>query len=221
MSLRCVLACAGATWGGGGSFLLPEHERGNTAFDISLSATNMNFEEVAAILVHDGDEEYRGRLSGRLALRGLLGEGNGQTVQGEGSVTINEGRVFMLPVFGGLSDIMTRIIPGLDFVLRQSDASGEFVVAESRVSSEKIKVDGSVLSLKGHGHCGFDRSIDFHAQVTLMKDNNLVAKLVRALTFPISKLLEFRVRGTLDDPNWYPVNFSRDLLEKIGLRNRD
>jgi hypothetical protein len=203
------------------SFLLPRFEGSNTAFDISLSATDLDFEDVAEVLIDDDDGEYRGRLSGRLALRGLLGKGNGSTMRGDGSVAIDDGRVFMLPLFGGLSDIMTRLIPGLDFVLRQSDAWSEFRVGESRVSSETIKINGSVLSLKGRGHCGFDKAVDFHAQVTLMKDNNLVAKLVRMLTFPISKLFEFRVRGTLDDPRWYPVNFSTDLLEKIGLKKRD
>jgi len=203
------------------SLLLPEYEGSNTAFDVSLSATNMDFEHVAEVLINDDDREYRGRLSGCLSLRGLLGEGNGDTVHGDGIVSIDDGRVFMLPVFGGLSDIMTRIIPGLDFVLRQSDASSEFEVAESRVSSEEIKINGSVLSLKGYGHYAFDETIDFHAQVKLMKDNNMVARLVRVLTFPISKLFEFRVRGTLDDPRWYPVNFSKDLLEKIGLKKSD
>jgi hypothetical protein len=63
--------------------------------------------------------------------------------------------------------------------------------------------------------------MDFHVRVKLMKDNNVVARLVRVLTFPISKLFEFRLRGTLDDPHWYPVNFSGDLLEKIGLRKAE
>ena len=53
-----------------------------------------------------------------------------------------------------------------------------------------------------------------------MKEHSLVSKLVRVLTYPISKLFEFRLRGPLDDPKWYPVNFSLDLLERIGLRKR-
>ncbi|MBL7077008.1 MAG: hypothetical protein ISS31_06025 [Kiritimatiellae bacterium] len=203
------------------SFLLPGSDGSNTAFDVSLNATNMDFEHVAAVLINDDEREYRGRLSGCLALRGVLGEGNADTLQGDGTITIDDGRVFMLPVFGGLSEIMTRIIPGLDFVLRQSDASTDFRIAESRISSDEIRINGSVLSLKGRGHYGFDEAIDFHAQVKLMKDNNMVARLVRVLTFPISKLFEFRVRGTLDESRWYPENFSGDLLEKIGLRKSD
>jgi hypothetical protein len=35
----------------------------------------------------------------------------------------------------------------------------------------------------------------------------------------LSWLFEFRLRGTIDNPEWYPVNFSRDLLERVGLKD--
>jgi hypothetical protein len=221
VTLSSVRAGAyGGEMSGGATFALPSQGASNTAFDVSLCVTNVNFERVSAVLIPEDNQAYRGRLSGCLALCGTLGEGNGETIRGDGAVTIDDGRVFMLPVFGGLSEIMTRIIPGLNFVLRQTDASAAFRVEESRVVSKEIKINGSVLSLKGYGQCGFDKAIDFHAQVKLMKDNNMVAKLVRVVTFPLSKLFEFRVRGTLAEPRWYPENFSKDLLEKIGLKKR-
>jgi hypothetical protein len=56
-------------------------------------------------------------------------------------------------------------------------------------------------------------------QVKLLKDDPLIAKVVRLITWPLSKLFEFRLTGTLDAPRWYPVNFSGELLEKLGLKN--
>ena len=50
-----------------------------------------------------------------------------------------------------------------------------------------------------------------------MKEHMLVAKLIDIVTYPISKLFEFRLTGTIKDPHWYPINFSKDLLEKLGL----
>jgi len=94
-------------------------------------------------------------------------------------------------------------------------------VAASHITTDKVKIEGSVLSLKGRGQCGFDKDVDFHVQVKLMKDNNVVARLVQLVTLPLSKLFEFRLRGSLEDPRWYPENFSTDLLEKIGLRKSD
>ena len=202
-------------------FVVPSGAASNTAFDVALKVKNVDFERVAAVLIEEGESEYRGQLAGEVALRGLLGAGNRDTWHGNGAITIDDGRVFMLPLFGGLSEIMTRLIPGLDFVLRQSDASAEFRVAASHITTDKVKIEGSVLSLKGRGQCGFDKDVDFHVQVKLMKDNNVVARLVQLVTLPLSKLFEFRLRGSLEDPRWYPENFSTDLLEKIGLRKSD
>ena len=64
-------------------------------------------------------------------------------------------------------------------------------------------------------------NLDYHVQLTLMREHNLVAKLLRVLTYPVSKLFEFRVRGPIEDPKWYPTNFSGDLLIKLGAGNGD
>jgi hypothetical protein len=206
---------------GAARFVLPAVEGSNTAFDVALKMKNVDCKRVAAMLIKEGKNQYRGRLSGEVALRGLLGKGNRDTVHGNGVINIDDGRVFMLPIFGGLSELLTRIIPGLDFVLRQSDAFTEFRVAESRVTSETIKIEGNVLSLRGRGYCDFDKNLDAHVQVKLMKDSNVVTRLVQLVTLPFSKLFEFRLRGSLDDPHWYPENFSTDLLEKIGLKKSE
>lgn len=206
---------------GAARFVLPETDASNTLFDAALKMRDMDFKQVAGVLARDTDRDYSGRLSGELALRGMSGDRLAETVEGGGLVNITDGKVFLLPVFGGLSSFMTRIIPGLDFVLRQSDAHATFLVGDGRISMQEVNIEGDVLSLKGSGHYTFAREVDYHAQVKLMKEHSLVARLVRVLTYPISKLFEFRLRGTLDEPRWYPVNFSTDLLERIGFRNPD
>ena len=142
-------------------------------------------------------------------------------MNGAGRLEIREGRVFLMPLFGGFSRFMTRIIPGLDFVLRQSDVRSDFRIVNGRIESDKIVVEGGVLSLRGNGSYVMGGNLDFNVQVKLMKENSLVAKLVRVLTYPISKLFEFRVRGSLEEPTWYPVNFSLDVLRIVGLRRSD
>jgi len=167
------------------------------------------------------EQDYKGELLGEIALAGSFGEAYQKTMNGVGRIEIREGRVFLMPLFGGLSRFMARVIPGLDFVLRQSDARADFLIVNGRIDSDKVFVEGGVLSLKGNGSYTMGGDIDFDVQLTLMKEHSLVAKLVRVLTFPISKLFEFRVRGSLEKPIWYPVNFSLDVLRIVGLRRRD
>ncbi len=165
--------------------------------------------------------DYEGLLFGSLKVEGELGKRFQRSLNGEGFIEIRDGRVFMLPLFGGLSRFMTRIIPGLDFVLRQSDARSTFRIVDGRVEAHKLFIEGGVLSLSGDGTFVLGGNFDFDIQLRLMKEHSLVSKLVRVLTYPISKLFEFRLRGTLADPHWYPVHFSRDILERIGLRKRE
>jgi hypothetical protein len=163
-------------------------------------------------------QDYRGRVSGRFDVSGLVEDRTGEALTGEGAIRIKDGRVFMLPLFGGLSQALARVIPGLDFVLRQTDARAEFVIRNREARSTEIQVEGDVLSLTGRGAYRFDGGLDFYAQVQLMKHQTLVAKVLRTLTYPLSKLFEFRLRGTLDEPDWYPLNFSPELFERLGLK---
>ena len=207
-----------------GSIVLTAPPRGERQvhFQADMHLRDADFERfMKSASTSESKREYAGRLSGRLALEGTTGEHCRKALNGNGSVEIRDGRVFLLPLFGGLSRLMTRIIPGLDFVLRQSDAGMEFRIGSGRIETDKLVVEGDILSLKGEGAYVLGGDLDFDAQVKLMKEHSLVSKLVRVLTYPISKLFEFRLRGTLDDPSWYPVNFSMDLLERIGLRKRE
>jgi hypothetical protein len=189
------------------------------AYRVALRADALDFEALAKLWA-PRDEGHRGRFTATLDLGGTVGSEAAGTARGHGFLSVREGRVFALPLFGGLSRILSRVVPGLDFVLRQSDAEAAYTVAGGVVRSEKISVKGDVLSLSGHGEYRFERrELDFHAQVHLMKEHTLVAKLLRVITYPLSKLFEFRVRGTLEEPAWYPVNFSKELLEKIRSGN--
>ena len=198
----------------------PRGER-QTRFGGDVDLTNADFERfMKDASTSDSKREYSGRLFGRLVIEGTSGEDCRKTLNGKGDIKIRDGRVFLLPLFGGLSRMMTRIIPGLDFVLRQSDAGMDFNIENGRIETDKAVVEGDILSLKGDGSYTLGGELDFDVQVKLMKEHTLVSKLVRVLTYPISKLFEFRLKGTMDDPSWYPVNFSLDLLERIGLRKR-
>jgi hypothetical protein len=203
---------------GKASFYIPEQEDARISYDISGSAENIGSRELQNLLMGISDAGNRGKMAADFDVRGELGEGTSKSVKGRGNVHVKEGKVFLLPVFGPLSGYMSKIIPGFDFVLGQTDAKGSFVIGDGKVTSDDIYIGGDVMSLKGNGSYSFSGELDYYAQVTLMKESTLLAKLLRTLTSPISKLFEFRVKGTYDEPEWYPVNFSKDLLERIGLK---
>lgn len=197
----------------------PEGNRTNVLYRVDGAVHRADFEQVTARLMGLTNQNYRGSLSVSGSVQGLAGKGQAGTAAGKGTVRVSNGRVFLLPVFGGFSRMMTRIIPGLDFMLRQTDAQADLVVRDSRVHAEKVDIAGDVLSLSGDGDLFFDKRLEFTVQVTLMKEHTLVARVVRALTYPISKFFEFRLHGTVQDPLWEPFRFPSQLLEKLGLKS--
>jgi len=209
---------AEGAFAGDGEVVIPVSRGDPPSYRVRLrleDASFARFLEERKVKVEPG---IRGQLHAEATLGGLAGEGQGKTVRGQGVVRVREGRVFSLPLFGGLSRILTKLIPGLDFVLRQTDATAEFKIRDGRVVCDSVNIEGDVLSLEGRGEATFDGKLDFTVRVALMKDSTIVGKLLRGITYPLSWLFEFRLRGTIDNPEWYPVNFSRDLLERLGMK---
>lgn len=189
------------------------------AYALNAVWTAADFRQVIEFMRGATGSQEVGRMDLELAIEGTMTPDALTNMTGHGAIKVRDGRVFNLPLFGGLSDFMRRAVPGLDFVLRQSDADAEFTIANGRVASDKVRIQGDVLSLVAVGSMGFDTTLDFEAQVKLMKEHTLVAKVLRFVTWPISKLLEFRLRGPVRKPEWYPINFSRELLERLHILN--
>ena len=211
----------GGEFSGNVGFVLPSGDETNASYEVNGEVRDIDAASVREVVTKKAAPEgKRGTLSGRATLSGLLGEHTAVTLKGNGSLRVKDSQVFSLPIFGGLSELMRKIVPGLGFVVGQSDFKTEFSIADKKVTTEKVLIEGDVLSLSGKGAYDFDGSVDFDVQLRLLKAHTVVGKLMRVITYPISKLFEFRLRGTLDDPRWYPVNFSSDILEKVGLKDK-
>ncbi|MFC1498703.1 hypothetical protein ACFLS1_09590, partial [Verrucomicrobiota bacterium] len=206
---------------GSARFMLPCGDRTNVSYIAEGVLQEAKLQKLIAARLEEPDKDLQGRLFARVKVGGLIGEGQGHTATGEGEIKIKDGHVFRFPLLGGFTAIITKIIPGLDFVLSQSDAKAEVDISDGQIYSKEILIEGDVLSLNGRGHYDLNGNLSFRVQARLMKEHTLVGKLLQALTYPISSLLEFRLRGTLDNPEWYPINFSKELLRKLGLKNKE
>ncbi|OVE73494.1 hypothetical protein BVX94_03735, partial [bacterium B17] len=206
-----------------GVFVFPPDGSGmNDIYSLHWNLKDADFDAfMSSNLVGSKKKDYEGVFSCEGFLQGPPGWKKRNQLTGGGVLKVRKGRVFMMPVFGGLSRYLTKIIPGLDFVLRQSDADLEFKLAEGKVNCSRVSIKGNVISLKAKGHCTLDKTLDFNVKVTLMKEHTVVGKLLQMLSYPVSKLFEFRLTGTFDDSRWYLENFSKDLLDKLGLTDSE
>ena len=200
---------------GEATFVVPPGRATNIQYVVKASVKKADFEKLTSVLIKaKKKEDYKGTFSGRVTVAGQTGIGQGKTATGAGSIQIEDGRVFMLPVFGGLSKMMTKMIPGLDFVLRQSNAQADFVIVDRKLHSDRVQIQGNVLSLTGYGDYYFNEKLDINVRLRLMK--NFWSLLFDVPTYLLSKLFEFRLTGTIREPQWYLVN-----LERLGLRREE
>ena len=158
-------------------------------------------------------EKLRGLLDGSGHVSGMIGQGQGPTVTGSGTAKIRNGFLMETKLFAGLSSLLSKIMPSFS-AFAQTEAVGDFTIRNSRIRSDDIRLEGTVFSVKAAGSFGFDNSLDYVAEVQLLR-GGMVASLVRWATMPVTRLLEFRLGGTLAEPTWKPENLTLDVFKKL------
>jgi|GEM_PF-2007351 len=156
------------------------------------------------------DNKILGRVSSDFVLSGPLGIGEFQdTMTGEGTVKIRQGEIFSVRLLGGLSDILSKVIPGFG-IAKQSDLDAKLTIKDQQAHLEDLKLLGDVLSAKGAVTYHFDHRIDGKIKIELFK-KGLLTDIVRLITSPISFFLEVKLSGTTDKPEWRLQKIPKEL----------
>ena len=185
-------------------------------FTTLLTADGIHFGEFLQS-AYNVTNTFGGELNGNLTLSGSTNPRRKTTLKGEGQLQVRDGELFRLPLFAGLTSIMAKLIPGLDFILCQSDAKIDFTISDNAIRSDKIILEGDVFSLKGHGEYNFTDNLEMSIQLRLLNPDTIPGKIMGLITFPITKLFEFKVKGALMSAEWYPENFHWEWEEKPRL----
>lgn len=187
------------------------------AFELDLNVKEVDLFEVITKATDTEDTPYSGHLSLRLELEGALrdreGEPRHDTLLGNGRITIEGGTLFRIPLLLGLSQILNKVVRGFGYA-SQGDFSADFTVGEGHVHSESLFLSGNVLSIAGDGWYRFhDRRIAAGLKIQLLNEG-LLSDALKVVLWPIRKLIEVQLKGTLEDPEWQPRNLPRELFGK-------
>lgn len=175
----------------------------NMIFAVSLKAENVDFGILINSLAGKQLESaYEGTCSGAIDLQGLVEDSNGSSIKGKGWLKIEHGRIFTVPIFSGLFDILGKVIPGMGTFNGKNNAEATITVENGKVHGHNVYIDGDVFSLKGSGDVYLDGRLDFKVQVTFMRRHSLFGNLVQIITLPLTKALELHLSGTISNPKW-------------------
>jgi len=162
-------------------------------FDADVSARRVDFAKITKLYF---DYEGSGGVgSGKYKFTSKLGQES--DMRGQGSIRVEAGNVFAIPILGPLSDIMHKIIPGVGYQTARL-ATADFRIADKKIESDNLEIQGAGFAMFGAGTIFFttDR-MDMSMRIN--------AKGIPGIVFfPVSKLFEYVSTGTVSNPEWRP-----------------
>ena len=177
--------------------LNPETQAMPYTFEVELAKVDLK--QFVEFFV-EGERDVNGRLNGRMQGEADMSTNFFAVANGSGSVQVADGQLADLPLFKGFSKVVRKVIPGFKtFSITCLD--GDFKIENGVCSSEKLQFTGDVMSASGRGSYHPDTGFDAIVQAHMLSDSGL-AKVIRAITDPLTKIFEMRLTGSLADPSW-------------------
>jgi len=169
--------------------------RNDPRYRASLAVNGINFPLLTDLFYNY--KTAQGVLSGTYDFTGLGTDW--RTMRGRGKVEVSNGNVFAIPVFGPLSGILNRIVPGSGYSIAH-EATANFKIENGIIHTDDFDAAGALFNMLGHGDIYFlDDKLDFSVRLN-MKGPGVV------LT-PMYKLFEYAGTGSLKKPDWHPKVF--------------
>lgn len=140
-------------------------------------------------------DDSAGLMSGKYSFAARMKEE--QKMRGKGSIRVEDGHVFAIPILGPLSEIINKIIPKAGYQTARV-ATADFTIGDEKISTDNLVIEGSGFSLFGNGDIYFMRDkMDMSVRINARGIPGIVL-------FPVSKLFEYVSTGSVSNPEWKP-----------------
>jgi hypothetical protein len=106
---------------------------------------------------------------------------------------------------------LNTLLPGLGNS-RATDAATKFSITNGVIYTDSLETRSTMMRLEYTGTVDLKQNV--HARVTaqLLRDTWVVGPLVSTVLWPVSKLFEYKITGTLKNPKSEPVYVPKFLL---------
>lgn len=189
-------------------FIRPEGS--GLVYEVTALITNAEMARIAAQVRTNATFDQKGRLRALIRVTGPTPDPGFRQMTGSGSLQVEDGEIMRLPVFGGLSRLLSALYPGLGFA-SQDDLQADLTIQKGRVVTRNGRLEGTLISMKAAGYYAFDGRLRFNVEVQLLRKGPL-ASVLRLITLPVTKLLVFQLSGSVQDPQWRPANLPKELF---------
>jgi hypothetical protein len=195
-------------------------------YKIDLNLTDMDLSRIAQYINTNDTENTRGRVTASINLQADASTNFWDSATGNGVVKIDQGQLADLPILGGFSSLLRTTLPGFS-LFSLTTLYAEYDLHDGKLHSDRIELGGTLLSTRGHGTYSPKTGLDFTAQAELLRQTRKnkkwyqlhlwLADALKGGTAPLFFLLEFKLTGPLDNPNWQLVNLPKEISDLLKV----
>ena len=208
---NAVTECYGGEARGWGKFDLMTPGAG-TDFSFFMHGTNVDLQRMGLAL-WSPTNSLEGALSGEITLTSANSE-DWRTWNGFGALKLRDGLLWNVPIFGLISPVLNTVAPGLGNN-RATEAAGNFRMTNGVIFTGSLKIHTALAQMDYVGTVDLDENVNARVTAQLMRNTPLLGSVVSTVLWPVSKIFECKVTGTLDRPRPVPVYFPKLLLAPL------
>jgi hypothetical protein len=186
----------------------PAHK--GTDFQFALEASEARLQALMA-----GAFKRTNHLAGSLDGTLVITHGNSEdwrATAGQGALRLRDGLIWEIPLFGVFSPVLNRLLPGLGSA-RANAGACSFVISNGVLHSDDLEIRAGAMRLRYRGATDLHGRLDAKVEAELLRDLPLFGPLVSTVFWPVTKLFEYKVTGSLDEPKAEPLY----LLPRVVL----
>ncbi len=183
------------------------HEGADYQYEVNVTNVNLH---TLALELGNPTNHLEGIVAGQLIVTNASTE-DWRTLSGYGHVTLRDGLLWDIPIVSILSPVLNTVSPGLGNS-RATEASAKFVVANGLIFSDSLEIRSTMTRLEYVGTIDLHQNVNAHVTAQLLRDTPLVGPLFSTVLWPVSKLFEYHITGSLKDPRSEPIFVLPKLL---------
>lgn len=203
---------ASALYGGEGNVFVnfdfrPAHEGADYQFMVDV--TNVDLHALTAGL-SSLTNHLEGTLAGKLVVT-HADTRDWRTWNGYGHAKLRDGLIWDEPIFGILSPVLNAVSPGLGSS-RATDASAGFTITNGVIFTDSLEIRATMAQLQYAGTVDMAGNVNMRVNALLLRNTPVIGWWVSSITGPFTKLFEYHVTGTLENPRSDLVYIPKFLL---------
>lgn len=196
---------------------------GSAPYRINARVSQLDLAQMLEQLSGGDYSRTRGQLSTTVNLTADAKTGFWKSIKGGGQIKVENGYLADIPLFGGFSRLAQSVLPGFS-LFSLTAFSADFELHDGAIWSDNAQLGGTLFSARGRGNYSPEKGLNFTVAAEPLRQTGngdkergplrkLAVSALKEGTAPFFRLLEFKLEGPLEKPDWHFVNLPREVSD--------